>query len=101
MHATIALVLRVDVRATRRDRLRALPSWLLGQLSIEARRVVGEVLAEHDVHRSQYALIASLDEFGPPSQTELSDRSGLDRSDSFAGSTTWQRANCRPKAGPG
>ncbi len=62
-------------------RLRSLPSWLLGQVSIEARRVVGQVLAEEEVHRSQYALMASLDEFGPLSQTELSERSGLDRSD--------------------
>src|SRR5262249_26863647 len=31
--------------------------------------------------RSEYALLAGLDEFGPQSQTELSERSGLDRSD--------------------
>ena len=63
------------------DRLRTLPSWLLGQLSNEARRVVGEVLAEQQLHRGQYALLASLDQFGPLSQTDLSERSGLDRSD--------------------
>jgi DNA-binding MarR family transcriptional regulator len=62
-------------------RLRGLPSWLLGQASIEARRLVGTVLAEAGLHRSQYALLASLDEFGPLSQVSLSDRSGLDRSD--------------------
>ncbi len=63
------------------DRLRRLPSWLLGQLTIEARQFVGEVFAKHDMQRSQYALLAALDQFGPQSQTELSDRSGLDRSD--------------------
>lgn len=62
-------------------RLRRLPSWLLGQVSIEARRAVGDALAEDGTHRSQYALMASLAEFGPLSQTALSDRSGLDRSD--------------------
>jgi len=45
------------------------------------RRVVGEVLTEQGAHRSQYALLAGLDEFGPQSQAELSERSGLDRSD--------------------
>lgn len=63
------------------QRLRSLPSWLLGQVSTEARRIVGDALADEGLHRSQYALMASLDEFGPLSQTTLSDRSGLDRSD--------------------
>jgi DNA-binding MarR family transcriptional regulator len=62
-------------------RLRTLPSWLLGQLSMEARRAVDGVLAEAGLHRSQYALLAALDEFGQLSQTALSERSGLDRSD--------------------
>lgn len=63
------------------DRLRSLPSWLLGQASVQARRIVGGVLADEGLHRSQYALMASLEQFGPLSQTALSDRSGLDRSD--------------------
>jgi DNA-binding MarR family transcriptional regulator len=63
------------------DRLRRLPSWLLGQLTVEARRVVGEVLGGHGLHRSQYALLAALEQFGPQSQAQLSERSGLDRSD--------------------
>jgi DNA-binding MarR family transcriptional regulator len=63
------------------DRLRRLPSWLLGQLTIEARQFVGAVFAKHDMHRSQYSLLAALEQFGPQSQAELSDRSGLDRSD--------------------
>jgi MarR family transcriptional regulator, lower aerobic nicotinate degradation pathway regulator len=63
------------------DRLRTLPSWLLAQLSMEARRVAGDVLAKHEVHRSEYALLASLEQFGASNQTQLGERSGLDRSD--------------------
>jgi MarR family transcriptional regulator, lower aerobic nicotinate degradation pathway regulator len=63
------------------SRLRSLPSWLLGQAAAEARRVVSDVLTEQGAHRSQFALLAVLDEFGPLSQTALSERSGLDRSD--------------------
>jgi MarR family transcriptional regulator, lower aerobic nicotinate degradation pathway regulator len=62
-------------------RLRRLPSWLLAQASMEARRTVGEALAGEGAHRSEYALLASLDEFGPLSQVALSERIGLDRSD--------------------
>ena len=63
------------------ERLRRLPSWLLAQAAIESRRSVGEVLDAQGVHRSQYALLASIEEYGPLSQADLSDRSGLDRSD--------------------
>lgn len=63
------------------DRLRALPSWLLGQLTVEARREVADALEHVGLHRSQYALLASLEQFGSSSQAELGDRSGLDRSD--------------------
>ncbi|HEY3632508.1 MAG TPA: MarR family transcriptional regulator [Jatrophihabitantaceae bacterium] len=63
------------------SRLRALPTWLVAQAAIRGQRIVAEVLTEQDSHRSEYALLAGLDEFGPQSQTELSERSGLDRSD--------------------
>jgi DNA-binding MarR family transcriptional regulator len=63
------------------ERLRTLPSWLIGQLAIEARRAGGEVLSGHGLRHGHYALLASLDEFGPLSQAALSDRSGLDRGD--------------------
>lgn len=62
-------------------RLRTLPTWLVSQASIRGQRIVAEVLAEKGSHRSEYAVLAGLDEFGPQSQTELSERSGLDRSD--------------------
>jgi DNA-binding MarR family transcriptional regulator len=63
------------------ERLRALPSWLLGQLSVEARREVGRSLGRFDLHRSQFAMLASLEQFGASSQAELGQRTGLDRSD--------------------
>lgn len=63
------------------SRLRALPTWLVAQAAIRGQQIVAEVLTEQDSHRSEYALLAGLDEFGPQSQTELSERSGLDRSD--------------------
>jgi DNA-binding MarR family transcriptional regulator len=63
------------------NRLRTLPSWLLGQLSARAREVTAQVLGVHGLHRSQYALLAALAEFGPQSQAALAERSGLDRSD--------------------
>jgi len=63
------------------ERLRRLPSWLLGQLVVESRREAGQALTRHELHRSQYALLASLEEFGPSSQAELGQRTGLDRSD--------------------
>jgi MarR family transcriptional regulator, lower aerobic nicotinate degradation pathway regulator len=62
-------------------RLRSMPSWLLAQASIAARRAVTGALTEQGWHRSQFTLLAVLDEFGPLNQTEMSERSGLDRSD--------------------
>jgi MarR family transcriptional regulator, lower aerobic nicotinate degradation pathway regulator len=63
------------------DRLRTLPSWLLGQLNTKARSAVSQVFAAHDLQRSHYALLAALEQFGAQSQAQLGERSGLDRSD--------------------
>jgi DNA-binding MarR family transcriptional regulator len=63
------------------QRLRALPSWLLAQSAIVARRFVAAALSEVDGSRSQYATLAALDEFGPLSQAQLSEHASLDRSD--------------------
>lgn len=62
-------------------RLRGSPGWLLGQASLGARRALGEVFDAAGLHRSQHALLACLEEFGPLDQTSLSERTGLDRSD--------------------
>jgi DNA-binding MarR family transcriptional regulator len=63
------------------DRLRALPSWLIGQAGLEVRRVVGGAMTAASFHRADYALLAAIEQFGPLSQTELAERSGQDRSD--------------------
>lgn len=44
-------------------------------------RLITEGLAEADARRWHYAVLASLQEYGPASQAELSRRSGIYRSD--------------------
>ncbi len=61
-------------------RLRSLPTWLLNHLAIEATRVVGDRLG-HPSLRSDYAVLATLEEGGPASQATLGRRLGKDRSD--------------------
>ena len=64
------------------ERLRQLPSWLLGQVATASGRLVAETLhAAHSSHRNHYALLATLAEAGAISQAELGRRIGLDRSD--------------------
>ena len=66
------------------ERLRELPSRLLGLASGYAQRVVGERLATLDSRKWYYATLAALAEFGPDSQSGLSDRTGIYRSDLVA-----------------
>ncbi|MFF3066042.1 MarR family winged helix-turn-helix transcriptional regulator [Oerskovia sp. NPDC057915] len=66
------------------ERLRALPSWLLAQAALEAARTVSEYLSAVGAHRSHYAVLAALEEFGPASQAALGRRCGIDRSDMVA-----------------
>lgn len=66
------------------ERLRALPSWLLAQAALEAARTVSEHLSAVGAHRSHYAVLAALEEFGPASQAALGRRCGIDRSDMVA-----------------
>jgi MarR family transcriptional regulator, lower aerobic nicotinate degradation pathway regulator len=63
------------------ERLRALPSRLLSLAAINAQRQVGERLASLDSRKWHYAILAALEEFGPDSQSGLSDRTGIYRSD--------------------
>lgn len=65
-------------------RLRALPSWLLAQATLEASRRVAEKLSEVGAHRSHFAVLTTLEEFGPASQAALGRRCGIDRSDMVA-----------------
>ncbi|MFD7981475.1 MarR family winged helix-turn-helix transcriptional regulator [Streptomyces sp. NPDC059071] len=63
------------------DRLRGLPSRLLAMTSARADRMVSERLAAEDARKWHYAVLVSLDEFGPTSQAGLSRRTGIYRSD--------------------
>ncbi|SDO23590.1 DNA-binding transcriptional regulator, MarR family [Streptomyces sp. cf386] len=63
------------------DRLRRRASRLLSQLTMRSDRLIGEGLARADARRWHYAVLASLEEYGPGSQAELSGRSGIYRSD--------------------
>ncbi|MFI2367883.1 MarR family winged helix-turn-helix transcriptional regulator [Streptomyces sp. NPDC018833] len=63
------------------DRLRRRASRLLSQLTMRSDRLITEGLARADAHKWHYAVLASLQEYGPGSQAELSKRSGIYRSD--------------------
>ncbi|HUN35267.1 MAG TPA: MarR family transcriptional regulator [Trebonia sp.] len=66
------------------ERLRRLPSRLLGLAAGYAQRQAGERLATLDARKWHYATLAALEEFGPDSQSGLSDRTGIYRSDLVA-----------------
>ncbi len=61
--------------------LKTLPSRLLGQTAALVGRVAGDALADAGSHRYAFAVLATLDAFGPLSQAELCRRTDLDRSD--------------------
>ncbi|MBQ1157937.1 MarR family transcriptional regulator [Streptomyces sp. A73] len=63
------------------DRLRRRASRLLSQLTMRSDRLINEGLARADGRKWHYAVLASLQEYGPGSQAELSRRSGIYRSD--------------------
>jgi MarR family transcriptional regulator, lower aerobic nicotinate degradation pathway regulator len=66
------------------SRLQQLPSWLLGQTSTRAHRLLTERLATEDSRGYHYRLLAALQEFGPASQAMLGRRTSIDRSDVVA-----------------
>ncbi|MEU7436042.1 MarR family transcriptional regulator [Streptomyces sioyaensis] len=63
------------------DRLRRQASRLLSQLTVRSDRLINEGLAQVDARKWHYAVLASLQEYGPGSQAELSRRTGIYRSD--------------------
>ncbi|MGP3989874.1 MarR family winged helix-turn-helix transcriptional regulator [Streptomyces sp. 3N207] len=65
-------------------RLRRRASRLLSQLTMRSDRLINEGLAQIDARKWHYAVLASLQEYGPGSQAELSRRSGIYRSDMVA-----------------
>lgn len=58
--------------------LRQSPSWLIGQASVYAHRLVNDGLATADARRYHFSALA---EYGPVSQIALGRRCHLDRSD--------------------
>ncbi|MEV4799348.1 MarR family winged helix-turn-helix transcriptional regulator [Nonomuraea sp. NPDC049421] len=66
------------------ERLRRLPSRLTNGAALIANRLVDQALAGAGARRYHYALLATLEEFGPASQAELGRRTGIDRSDVVA-----------------
>ncbi|MEV4000645.1 MarR family winged helix-turn-helix transcriptional regulator [Actinomadura sp. NPDC049753] len=63
------------------DRLRRRASRLLSQVSGHSDRLITEGLAHADARKWHYAVLASLQEYGPGSQATLSRRTGIYRSD--------------------
>ncbi|TJZ54109.1 winged helix-turn-helix transcriptional regulator [Streptomyces piniterrae] len=63
------------------DRLRRRASRLLSQLTARSDRLINEGLAQVDARKWHYAVLASLQDFGPGSQATLSGRTGIYRSD--------------------
>ncbi|OPC77017.1 MarR family transcriptional regulator [Embleya scabrispora] len=63
------------------DRLRKQASRLLARLSTQSDRLIVEGLARLDARKWHYAVLASLEEYGPASQATLSRRTGIYRSD--------------------
>ncbi|MFE2180487.1 MarR family winged helix-turn-helix transcriptional regulator [Streptomyces sp. NPDC059455] len=63
------------------ERLRRLVSRLLSQLTTRSDRLINEGLARADARKWHYAVLASLQEYGPGSQATLSRRTGIYRSD--------------------
>ncbi|REG00578.1 DNA-binding MarR family transcriptional regulator [Asanoa ferruginea] len=65
-------------------RLSGLTTRLLALAATHSDRVVNEALAGADARKWHYAVLATLDEFGPASQAQLSDRTRIYRSDIVA-----------------
>jgi MarR family transcriptional regulator, lower aerobic nicotinate degradation pathway regulator len=78
-----------DTTGTRDDRatparLRSLPSRLLTKTAMHADRLANQGLARADARKWHYAVLATLQEFGPASQAALSRRTRIYRSDLVA-----------------
>lgn len=65
------------------ERLRRLTSWLLNQARVAGNHHVTERLGRPRA-RTDYAILATLEAFGPTSQADIGRRLGIDRSDVVA-----------------
>ncbi|MUN40885.1 MarR family winged helix-turn-helix transcriptional regulator [Actinomadura litoris] len=63
------------------ERLRRRASRLLSQMSVRSDRLITDGLARVDARKWHYAVLASLQEYGPGSQATLSRNTGIYRSD--------------------
>lgn len=61
-------------------RLAALATWLLGHVALRAHQIVLEEFGTAE-SRTDYAVLACADEFGPLSQSDVSRRTGIDAAD--------------------
>jgi DNA-binding MarR family transcriptional regulator len=66
------------------DRLRQLPSWLLGQAARRGDVLVTERFAEEGVRKPHFTVLVALAELGPSSQAELGRRLWIDRKNMVA-----------------
>jgi DNA-binding MarR family transcriptional regulator len=64
--------------------LRQKTSWLLGQTSMHAHRLLTDALDAGDARPYHYRVLATLQEFGSGSQVDVGRHAGLDRSDVVA-----------------
>ena len=62
------------------QRLRRLPSWLFSKLAVRGARYTTELVGDPGL-RSDFAVLAALEAFGPLSQADVGRRLGMDRSD--------------------
>ncbi|MET9025704.1 MarR family transcriptional regulator [Nocardia sp. NPDC004168] len=62
-------------------RLRSKPTWLISKAAVRAHRLIGEAMAGSGGRAYHFAILATLDEFGPDSQARIGQRCGIDQSD--------------------
>jgi len=67
--------------ATASHRLSDRVVWLVGRASLHAQRLIQSHLAEGELRKQHYGVLASLTDVGPATQAPLADRLGVDRSD--------------------
>jgi DNA-binding MarR family transcriptional regulator len=60
--------------------LLALPTYLTGHAARVGHRILGEVMAAHDLRLPHFAVLTALAELGPLAQHDLADRLTLNRS---------------------
>lgn len=65
---------------TRPDALLKLPTYLAGHAARIGHRIVGDLMAKHDLRLPHFAILTGLAEYGPLGQSELADRLALNRS---------------------